>query len=69
MRGKAAKTNMFQCFSPSNASSSNDLNLSVIPEATQVHDSVSQVQSFRSSAEDVHETNSVSSWSVVSDHA
>ena len=77
LRGVDAKNSMFQCFSPSatgvqnptNAVSSNDLNLSVIPEATQVHDSVSQVQSFSLSADDANETSSVSSWSVVSDHA
>ena len=68
---------MIQCFSPSpadvqqpaNAIPSNDVNLSVIPETAQVDNAVSQVQSFDLAADDAAETGSVSSWSVVSDHA
>ena len=74
---------MFQSFSPSavvvqstaNATSSNDVNQFVIPETAQVSNTVSQVQSFRqivnanAAATDSIETGSVSSWSVVSDHA
>ena len=77
LRGAAAKSHMFQSFSPSavviqstaNATSSNDVNLLVVPETTQVNNAVSQVQSFNLTAEDSIETSSVSSWSVVSDHA
>ena len=68
---------MFQCFSPlsadvqqpANAASSSDVNLLVIPETMQLDKEVSNVQSFDLALSDTAETGSVSSWSVLSDHA
>ena len=73
----AAAKGLFQCFvkrpteaQPSSSTApSNDVNHSIIPETTQLNNAVSHVQSFDLTADDTTEICSVSSWTVVSDHA